>query len=66
VISEGQAWCFVAVKPNTFARRPVDLSRPMPGGYFINLGIPVGASIVTSGSALLLAKQMNPSTEAED
>ena len=66
VISEGQAWCFVAVKPGTFARRPVDLSRPMPGGYFVTQGVQAGSSVVTAGSALLLARQMNPATEPED
>jgi hypothetical protein len=66
VLSEGQAWCYVAVKPETFARRAVDLNRPKPGGYFVTQGVKMGDAVVISGSALLLARQMNPSTEPED
>lgn len=65
VISEGQYWCYVEKQPGVFARVPIDASRPIPGGYFVKEGIAAGESVVMASAGLLLARETNPSTEAE-
>ena len=64
VMSDGKYWCYVERQPNVFIRVPLDISRPMADGYFV-AGIKPGEQIVTLGGGLLLARQTNPSTEAE-
>jgi hypothetical protein len=65
VVIDGKYWCFVEREPGVFSRAPVDISRPMPDGYFVGDGIKPGNLIVTSAAGLLLARQTNPSSEAE-
>lgn len=65
VISEGKYWCYVERQPGTFTRTAIDASRPVSGGYFVTEGVVVGEPIVTSAAGLLLARETNPSTEAE-
>ncbi len=64
VMSDGKYWCFVERQAGVFTRIPLDISRPMADGYFV-AGIKPGERIVTLGAGLLLARQTNPSTEAE-
>ncbi len=68
VLSASQSWAYVETKPGTFLRVPVDISKPLPGGYFQPAGGPIkaGQAIVTSGAGLLLARETNPSTEPEE
>jgi hypothetical protein len=66
VVSEGQAWCYVMTMPGTFVRRAIDLGKPLPGGYFAQEGLEAGDLVVTAGTGLLLAREMNPSTEPEE
>jgi len=68
VLSASQSWAYVETKPGTFLRVPVDISKPLPGGYFqpANGPIKAGQAIVTSGAGLLLARETNPSTEPEE
>jgi hypothetical protein len=65
VLSEGMAWSYVVTAPGMFEKRAVDISRPIEGGYFITQGIGAGEAVVTQGAAYLLARERNPSTEAE-
>lgn len=65
VISEGKYWCYVEKQPGVFTRIPIDASRPIPGGYFVKEGIAAGESVVMASAGLLLARETNPSTEAE-
>jgi len=65
VVIDGKYWCFVEREPGVFSRSPVDISRPMADGYFVKDGIKPGDLIVTSAAGLLLARQTNPSSEAE-
>jgi len=65
VVTDGKYWCFVEREPGVFSRSPVDISRPMADGYFVADSIKPGDLIVTSAAGLLLARQTNPSTEAE-
>ena len=65
IVTDGKYWCFVEREPGVFSRAPLDISRPMADGYFVKDGIKPGDPIVTSAAGLLLARQTNPSSEAE-
>ena len=65
VVIDGKYWCFVERESGVFSRSPVDISQPMADGYFVRDGIKPGDLIVTSAAGLLLARQTNPSSEAE-
>ena len=65
VISGGRYWCFVEQKPGVYARREVATERPAGAGFVVTQNIAAGDKIVTSAAALLLAREMNPSTEAD-
>ena len=66
VISAGQYWSYVEVKPGAFVRTAVDPGRPTDQGYFVAAGIEPGAQVVTTSAGLLLARETNPSTAAAD
>ena len=66
VVTSGQYWCFVQKKADTFERTPIDASRPLADGYFVSAGVAPGEQVVTTAAGLLLARQMNASTEAAD
>ena len=65
IVTDGKYWCFVEKEPGVFSRAPLDISRPMADGYFVKDAIKPGDLIVTTAAGLLLARQTNPSTEAE-
>lgn len=65
VISASKYWCYVEQKPGLFVRTEIDPSMPTDDGYFVKEGIAPGAQVVTSAAGLLLARETNPSTEAE-
>jgi hypothetical protein len=65
VVIDGKYWCFVEREPGVFSRSAVDIGKPMADGYFVRDSIKPGDLIVTLGQGLLLARQTNPSTEAE-
>jgi hypothetical protein len=65
VINAGSYWCYVQRQPGSFVRVPVDTSLPAPGGYLVTRGVAAGEPIVTAAAGLLLARELNPSTEAE-
>jgi hypothetical protein len=66
VISGGQYWVYVEEKPGTFVRTGIDPSHPTNDGYFVKEGVSPGDKIVTSAAGQLLARELNPSTGAED
>jgi multidrug efflux system membrane fusion protein len=68
VYGDSQAWAYVEAKPGTFQRVPVDTGKPMGDGYFLpgSAGVDPGKPMVTSGAGLLLAHELNPSTDAGD
>ena len=68
VLSSSQSWAYAETKEGTFLRVPIDISKPLPGGYFQPSGgaITPGQAIVTAGAGLLLARETNPSTEPEE
>jgi hypothetical protein len=65
VISEGKYWCYLEKEPGLFTRTVIDASRPIPGGYFVKDGIAPGDAVVTAAAGRLLARETNPSPEAE-
>jgi hypothetical protein len=65
VLSNDSYWCFIEESEGRFVRALVDTSRPLEGGFFVTDGVKAGDAIVTSAAGLLLARELNPGTEAE-
>ena len=65
VISAGKYWCYVEGKPGFFVRTEIDPGMPTDDGYFVKEGIAPGAQVVTTSAGLLLARETNPSSEAD-
>ena len=65
VISEGKYWCYVEQKAGVYLRREVATDRPVGDGYVVTQGIAAGDKLVTAAAGLLLAREINPSTEAD-
>ena len=66
ILGESEASVYLQIKPNTYLRTKIDISRPMNNGYFVSGGVTSGQQVVTSGAGLLYAHEINPSTAAED
>ena len=66
ILSDGTTWCYVAQQDGVFERRPVDMGRPLPDGYFASQGFRVGERVVIQGQGLLLAYETNPEGEEEE
>ena len=43
----------------------IDTERPFDDGFVVTDGVPVGAHVVTSAVALLLARESNADTDAD-
>ena len=65
VISDAKYWCYVETKSHVYVRRRIDPDRPVVDGYFVTEGIAAGDKVVTAAAGLLLARETNPSTEAD-
>ena len=65
VISGGKYWCYVEEKPGGFVRTEIDPNMPTDEGYFVRQGVEPGAQVVTTSAGQLLARETNPSTEAD-
>lgn len=66
VISEGEYWCYLKKKDGVYQRVAFDSSRPLGDGYFVAEGIAAGDDVVTTAAGLLLARELNANTAAED
>ena len=66
VYGENEAWVYLRDKPDHFTRVPIDTAKATPDGYFVRNGVKAGDAIVTDGAGLLMARELNPSTEAGD
>jgi hypothetical protein len=64
VLAGGEGWCYVQESGEALARRRVDLSRPLPEGYFQESGFKPGERVVVAGAGLLLAREIG-GAEAE-
>jgi hypothetical protein len=58
LIAESKSWCFVETAPGHFRRLQIDLSRALPGGYFMDKN--PGGAVVVRGTGLLLARELGP------
>ena len=70
VFGESESWVYVQTAARTFLRTKVATDRPHNtgeggDGYFVT-GIKPGDKIVVDGAGLLLAREVNPSSEAGD
>jgi hypothetical protein len=65
VIGESEAWVYLQTAAQTFLRTKVDISHPLGDGYFVT-GVKPGDKVVVDGAGLLLARELNPSTEVEE
>ena len=65
VQTEDKYWSYIETAPGKYRRVLVDIERPLDEGYFVSEGFDGGQQVVTSAAALLLARELNPSTEAE-
>jgi len=65
VYGESEAWAYVQKDAHTFLRTKVDITHPMDDGYFVTT-IKPGEKVVADGAGLLMAREINPSTEAEE
>ena len=68
VYGQNQTWAYVQREPGKFERVAIDPAKAMTGGYFLPQagGVQAGQAIVVQGAGLLLARELNPSTEAGD
>lgn len=68
VYGQNQAWAYAQEALGKFQRVPVDPAKPLQGGYFLpaGSGVKPGQPMVVKGAGLLLARELNPSTEAEE
>ena len=68
VYGQNQAWAYVQRGPGRYERVAIDPARVLAGGYFLpgNEGVGAGQPMVVQGAGLLLARELNPSTEAEE
>lgn len=65
VYGESEVWAYVQKDAHTFLRTKVDITRPVDDGYFVTT-IKPGEKLVVDGAGLLMAREINPSTEAEE
>ena len=68
VITGGQYWCYLEKKTGTFARVPIVIDKPLGAGYFVSdgVGLSDGDPIVTAAAGLLLAREMNAASGADE
>lgn len=65
LINDGKYWCYLETKAHVYVRRQINPDRPVANGYFVTEGVEAGDKVVTAGAGLLLARETNPSTEAD-
>jgi hypothetical protein len=65
VISDAKYWCYVETSPHVYVRRQIETDRPVSDGYFVTEGIAAGDKVVTAAAGMLLARETNPSSEAD-
>jgi hypothetical protein len=64
VLNGDRAWFYTAEGGDVFARHPLDVARPMDGGYFTT-GLAAGKNVVVQGAGLLLSRELNPSSSGD-
>lgn len=65
VQADGKYWCYLETAPGRYRRVAVDTQRSLDEGYIVTTGVDAGQHVVSAAAALLLARELNPSGEAE-
>ncbi len=66
VWSLGQAWAYVKIDPERFARRPVTTRDRVGDGWFVEAGLAPGEAIVVDGAQTLFAEEFRWQIQDED
>ncbi len=66
ILSDSQPWCYIETSIGSFQRIPIDLSKPLPGGYFVANRFGPGRSVVVRGAGLLLSRELGVATLPRD
>jgi hypothetical protein len=61
--TDGSSWAYVALTPDTYVRRPITVTVIRGDVALLSAGPPVGAQVVTVGTAELLGTEYNISGE---
>jgi hypothetical protein len=61
--TDGSSWAYVALTPDTYVRRPITVTVIRGDAALLSTGPPVGAQVVTVGTAELLGTEYNISGE---
>jgi multidrug efflux pump subunit AcrA (membrane-fusion protein) len=61
-----RTWVYVQKDATTFARTPVSLGPPLPGGWLITQGLRAADRVVTQGAQVLLSEELKPQTSLPD
>ena len=61
--TDGSSWAYVALTPDTYVRRPITVTVIRGDVALLSTGPPVGAQVVTVGTAELLGTEYNISGE---
>ena len=62
---QGKAWCYVEASAGKFTRKEVDISNPIPNGWFVTEGINAEAHVVTSGAQTMLSEEFRAQIQAD-
>jgi hypothetical protein len=65
LIANGKYWCYIEEAAGTYVRTEFDPAVPVSGGYFVSQGLDAGDKVVIAAAGQLLARELNPATEAE-
>jgi RND family efflux transporter MFP subunit len=63
---QAQNWVYVQVNDSKFARRPITLSEPGDGGWFVTAGFRAGDRIVVVGAQTLLSEEMKSQLSSDE
>lgn len=55
---EGEVFVYVQTGQDTFARKEIELERPMDGGWFVHEGLKPGDKVVTAGAQQLFSEEV--------
>jgi hypothetical protein len=66
LLADSKYWCYVEERPGVFVRTGIDERTPTDAGYFVKGGIVAGARVVTTSAGQLLAREINPTSTAEE
>ena len=64
VVESGRYWYYRQHEEGRYERVLLDVSRPLRDGYFVT-DLKAGEAVISTGAGLLLARELNPDTEAD-